>query len=75
MGTAFRQTAATGFGRARLFLAVCATALAAGLLLMAPGMASAETGITEWSASVSTAQAGGHPDLGFHDGMEDPRGG
>ena len=32
---------------------------------MAPGMASAETGITEWSASVSTAQAGGHPDLDF----------
>ena len=60
-----RRTAATGFGRARLFLAVCATALAAGLLLMAPGMASAETGITEWSASVSTAQAGGHPDLDF----------
>ena len=65
MGTAFRQTAATGFGRARLFLAVCATAVAAGLLLIAPGMASAETGITEWSASVSTAQAGGHPDLDF----------
>jgi hypothetical protein len=51
--------------RARPLIAVCATALAAGLFLIAPGAASAEEGITEWSASVSTSQAGGHPDLDF----------
>jgi hypothetical protein len=52
--------------RARLALAASVAALAVGLLLLAPGPASAETGITEWSASVSTAQAGGHPDLDFN---------
>jgi hypothetical protein len=51
--------------RARLLIALCATALAAALLLIAPGIASAEEEITQWSASVSTAQAGGHPDLSF----------
>src|SRR5262249_9498016 len=42
-----------------------AATLVAGLLLIAPGIALAEEEITEWSASVSTAQAGGHPDLTF----------
>ena len=67
MATAFRQT--------RLFPALCTAALAAaaGVLLLAPGIASAETGITKWSASISTAQAGGHPDSQFHDRMENPR--
>jgi hypothetical protein len=65
--TAFGRSAKAGSRRARLLAAVCAAALAgvAGVFLAAPGVSSAETGITQWSASVSTAQAGGHPDLDF----------
>jgi hypothetical protein len=51
--------------RIRLALGAGAIAIIAALALGA-GSAQANTGITAYSTSISTTQAGGHPDIAFH---------
>ena len=73
MSTALQTTAPMGLqARIRPALVAGAIALVAALALGA-GSAQANTGITEYSTSVSTTQAGGHPDVSFHASFENPR--
>jgi hypothetical protein len=73
MSTAHQTTAPRGLrARIRPALGTGAIAIVAALALGA-GPAQANTGITEYSTSVSTTQAGGHPDVTFHGSFENPR--
>jgi hypothetical protein len=68
MSTAHQTTAPRGL-QARIRLALGAIAIVAALVLGA-GPAQASTGISNYSTSVSTTQAGGHPDVTFHASLE-----